>query len=184
MIVSWISMLVVILLGGALIGLLVVELLQTRKRAPFIPSSFKSIHLMLERIPLPSSGLVIDLGAGDGRFLRQVKATYPQLQVVGYEISLVALLVAHIWNSFSTYPVPIVHQNFLTADLSKANVIFCFLLNKELSVLEHKLLTELKPGTMVISNTFSFPNWQPQIDLFPVDTGLAGHIRVYIVNQP
>ena len=29
-------------------------------------------------------------------------------------------------------------------------------------LLEEKLRAELKPGSRVISNTFKFPNWQPE----------------------
>lgn len=181
-ILSWISVVLVVGVGLGVIIFLVIELIRSQRHAPFIPSSRKSIQVVLDRVHLPMEGLVMDLGAGDGRFLRKVKARYPTLKVVGYEISWLALSVARVWNSFSNYPVPIIHQDFLTADLSQATVVFCFLLPKDLSALEHKLQTELKPGTQVISNTFSFPHWKPQTDLTPQDTGLAGHIRVYIVS--
>lgn len=181
-ILSWVSLGLVLLIGGGFISFLLIELFQTRHRAPFIPSSRKSIRTILDRIPLPTQGLIMDLGAGDGRFLRQVKAKYPTASVKGFEISWVALVVAHLWNSWSRYPVPVIRQDFLQADVSQASVIFCFLLSKDLSALEHKLQTELKPGTRVISNTFSFPNWKPQIDLTPTETNLAGHIRVYVVS--
>lgn len=172
----------VIFIGLGWIIFLVYELIHGRNRAPFIPSSRKAIRVILEKIPLPSNGMVVDLGAGDGKFLRMAKKKYPNLNVVGYEISPLALLVTKIKNICSRNPVQVVNQDMLKADLSTVDMVFCFLLPKDLKHLEQKLRTELRPGTRVISNTFSFPTWQPEQEFTPKSTGLHGFIRVYIVN--
>lgn len=172
----------IIIIGLGWIAFLLYELIQGRNRAPFIPSSRKAIRIILEKIPLPKKGLILDLGAGDGKFLRAAKRTYPTLQVLGYEISPLALLVSKVKNTLSRTKVTVKHQDMFTADLSQADMVFCFLLPKDLKRLEHKLRTELRPGSQVISNTFSFPTWQPAQEFTPQSTGLHGFIRVYVVN--
>lgn len=172
----------IIIIGIAWIVFLVYELIQGRHRAPFIPSSRKAVRVILDKIPFPKSGTVVDLGAGDGKFLRAVKRKYPHLQVIGYEISPLALLVMQVKNWLGKNPVTVLNQDMFTADLSQVDMVFCFLLPKDLEHLEHKLQTELAPGTQVVSNTFSFPNWPPQLELPPKITGLHGFIRLYVVN--
>jgi hypothetical protein len=53
-----------------------------------------------------------------------------------------------------------VKQDLFTADLSKATVITMFLLPEINRKLRPKLL-ELKPGTRVVSNTFTMGDWKP-----------------------
>lgn len=172
----------VIIIGLGWIAFLLYELIQGRNRAPFIPSSRKAIRVTLNKIPLPPTGKIIDLGAGDGKFLRAAKRKYPELNVIGYEISPLALLVTNVKNFFSRTKVTVLKQDMFTADISQADMVFCFLLPKDLKRLEQKLQTELKPGSKVISNTFSFPHWQPDQEFTPQSTGLHGFIRVYVVN--
>ncbi|MEK7540251.1 MAG: class I SAM-dependent methyltransferase [Patescibacteria group bacterium] len=172
----------IIIIGIAWISFLVYELIQGRNRAPFIPSSRKAIRVILDNIPLPTHGIIVDLGAGDGKFLRAVKRHAPKLTSLGYEISPLALLLAKIKNILSRTPMNVLKQDMFSANLSEASLVFCFLLPHDLKRLEHKLQTELKPGTRVVSNTFSFPTWHPELELPPNKTGLHGFIRVYVVN--
>lgn len=171
----------IFILGIFFIVFLLVELILSRKRAPFIPSSKKAIQKILELVPLPEQGLVLDLGSGDGRFLRAVKQKYPQLQVLGYEISPLALVIHKLLNLFLT-KVPVKANDFFFANVSQINVIFCFLLPTDMRRLEQKLQTELPKNAIIISNTFSFKNWLPIQEYKTQITGLAGHIRVYMVK--
>lgn len=172
----------VLVVGIIWILFLIYELIQGRNRAPYIPSSKKAIRFILDTIALPKTGFVIDLGAGDGKFLRAAKQKYPELQLRGYEISPLALLVARLKNTLSRTKIQVINQDMFTTDVSKADVIFCFLLPKDLKQLETKLKTQLKPGSKVISNTFSFPTWQPELEISPKTSKLHGFIRVYVVK--
>ena len=53
-------------------------------------------------------------------------------------------------------------RDFFKASLQDADYVFCFLICDEMNRLEKKLQQELKRGAIVISNTFSFKNWEPQ----------------------
>jgi hypothetical protein len=57
-------------------------------------------------------------------------------------------------------------------DLSRADVIACYLLPDTNKKLEDKLLRELRSGTRVVSNTFLFPGIQ--------ETDKKGKARLYI----
>lgn len=167
--------------GVIVIIFLIRELISGWSRAPFIPSSRASIRSVLQHITFPPQALVVDLGAGDGRFLRAVRRAYPHATVKGFELSWTAYMVTHVVNLFSRYPVRTVLQDMLTADIRNVDVVFCFLLPRDLVKLQRKLQTELPPHAIVISNTFSFSDWQPRTTLSVQQTGLSGHIRVYAV---
>jgi len=89
-------------------------------------------------------------------------AKYAQVQAIGYEYSLIPYTIAVILNLFSKTKIKLNLGNFFQADLSQADYIFCYLITDEMKRLEEKLYEELKPGAIIISNTFRFKNWQPQ----------------------
>ncbi|MBD3359422.1 MAG: hypothetical protein GF365_01805 [Candidatus Buchananbacteria bacterium] len=129
--------------------------------APYICSSNKLIKKIIKEINFKPNSVVYDLGCGDGRFLRQLKK-HKQIQGIGYEYFLMPYIIGQIYNLFSKNKVKIKLKNFFKADLSQADYVFCYLITDEMAKLEKKLKQELKPGALVISNTFKFKNWQPE----------------------
>jgi len=53
-------------------------------------------------------------------------------------------------------------EDIFQTDLGKANIIYTYLWYDLMPPLEEKLKNELRKGTIVITNTSSFPNWQPK----------------------
>jgi len=49
----------------------------------------------------------------------------------------------------------------LEADFSKATVVTVYLLPNLISQLEPRFLTQLKPGTRIVSHSFHMPSWRP-----------------------
>jgi trans-aconitate methyltransferase len=109
-----------------------------------------------------------DLGCGDGRIVLAVKKNFPNLNVFGVEKSclifftkLKALLFLTILtNSKNNFFLE--RKNFFERDLREADIIYCYLPKDLLAKLEEKLKKELKVGTIIITNTTSFPDWQPK----------------------
>lgn len=57
--------------------------------------------------------------------------------------------------------IKIYSRSFFSADLSSYHLITLYATTNVMSRLEKKLRQELKPGAIVISNYFRFPNWKP-----------------------
>jgi hypothetical protein len=72
----------------------------------------------------------------------------------------VAYLKARIF-SFGLNKIKIRHENFWEADLSGADVVFCYLYPDVMKKLAAKLAVGLKPGTIVVSSNFSLPGFVP-----------------------
>ena len=64
------------------------------------------------------------------------------------------------------------------ADLSKATVITMYLLTSVNMRIRDKLLTELKPGTRLVSHAFDMGEWKPE------KTSEVGYRRVYYWTVP
>jgi predicted RNA methylase len=129
--------------------------------APWVPTSMNLIHRMLRLAEVGPEDIVYDLGCGDGRTVITAARRYGA-RAVGLEIDplrylwcrmLVRILGLHD-------RVTILYGNIFSQDLSQADVVTCYLLQTTNDKLEKKLERELRPGTRVVSNTFTFARLQ------------------------
>ena len=127
------------------------------KGSPWVPTTFKMVHKMLDLADIQPNELVYELGCGDGR-IAVIAARKYQARVVGIELNpflwLWCQLVITIFGLRNR--VKVILGNFYKQDLREAEVVVCYLLPKTNKELEGKLLRELRPGTRVVSNTFLF----------------------------
>lgn len=123
--------------------------------APYFPSLKPHIKAALDLLALKEDQVVYDLGCGDGRFLRA--AAKEGLQAVGYELNPFMFLIA--WLSTRKYGrrIRVRFGNFWQADISKADAVFVFLLDKYMAQLDAKLKKEAKRGLKLASHTFKIP---------------------------
>lgn len=158
----------IILLIFSIIGCLaalsvLIGLIQTRG-VPFISSPKKKYNLILQSAKLKPGEVLCDLGCGKAHLLIKAAKEYG-VKGIGYELSWWPYLWAkfNVW--LSEAEVKIYRQNFLEADLSSADVIYCYLFPHIMEKLSHKFITELKPGARVISYAFSLPYKQPDQEI-------------------
>ncbi len=137
-----------------------VLVLPRTRGAMFVSTSRAKLRAILEVLDLPPDSRVIDLGCGDGRFLRAVWRRY-RVRAVGYEINPWAYLLSHTLNLLFRVPAEVRFGDFMKADLSGYDVIFCYLFPDVLRDLAVKLELEARPGTVVVSCNFPLPGWHP-----------------------
>ena len=143
--------------------------------APWVPSTMNTVKKMLALADLEEGDLLIDLGCGDGRMVITAARDYGA-QAVGIEIDP----IRYLWCKILIFlmglreQVQIQFGDFFSHDLSKADVVTCYLLPDTNKRLEDKLLRELKPGTRVVSNTYVFPK--------VVQAEKNGDARLYIFS--
>ncbi len=128
--------------------------------APFVPSSNPTALSMIELANLQKGMTVYDLGSGDGKllFLAAAKGAH----AIGIEIN--PLLVIYTWVKTiltgNLGRVRATWKNFWHTDIQNADVVFIYLLPWRMERLQKKLQKELKPGALVVSNSFIFKNWK------------------------
>jgi len=126
--------------------------------APFVPSRLKSAKRMIELAHISKGTRVIDLGSGDGKLL--FLAASQGGVAIGFEINPFLVLFTNIKAFCSPYKTRVraIWKNFWNSNLSNADVVLLYLIPWKMEKLEQKLLKETKPGTLIISNSFIFPN--------------------------
>lgn len=127
---------------------------------PFI-SSKKDITSEIFKNPLlKNKNLFIDLGSGDGRFVRAaVDAGFQK--GVGFESALWPLLLSKVYSRKYSSKVAFFKRNFFHTDWSEADVLFAYTSPKAMISIEEKFLKESKNGAILISNAFMCPNIKP-----------------------
>ena len=127
------------------------------KGAPWIPSRMNKVREMLSLAEIEPEEIIYDLGCGDGRIIISAVRKY-QAKAVGIEINL----ILYLWCQFLISVlglrkrIRVIYGNFFKEDLSKADIVVCYLLQETNDRLEEKLIYELKPSARVVSNSFSF----------------------------
>jgi SAM-dependent methyltransferase len=151
--------------------------LPATKGALYVSTSRVRISAFLNAVPMETGQLLVDIGCGDGRVLRQVGRKYG-VRSVGYELNLLAYLKAKVL-CCGRKNIQIMLRNFWTADLSEADVVFCYLFPDVMKDLAAKLKSDLKPGAVVVSCNFDLPGFMPERILRPGNSLHNDPIYVY-----
>ena len=69
--------------------------------------------------------------------------------------------LAKIQNWFKKNNLDIRRNDIFKVDLSKIDLVYCFLSVKMMKLLKNKFLKELKPGAQIISYQFRLPEFEP-----------------------
>ena len=134
---------------------------ESKKIVPFVPSPQVVVDKMIELAGVKKGDVVYDLGSGDGRIV--IAAAKRGARAVGFEIDpdLVAESRANIQKAGVQESAEIRNQDILTVDLSGASVITMYLLPDVNLKLRPNLLSQLKPGSRVVSHSFDMGDWKP-----------------------
>lgn len=148
--------------------LAILFLLPIFQGAPFIPTDKKKLPTIIKLAGIKSGQKIVDLGSGDGRLV--IALAKAGAEAHGYEINPFL-----VW--WSRYKIKraglkekaFVHQKgFWRANLQPFDLVVLFGIGHIMEKLEKKLKKELKPGAKVVSNCFTFPNWQHSIKEGPI----------------
>jgi hypothetical protein len=173
---------VVLGLTGALFIIKMIYVISTALALPFtqgalyVSTSGPRIKAFLDAVAMTPGQLLIDLGCGDGRVLSSACTRYG-VRAVGYEINLMAYCRAWLRCLFKK-GARVVRSNFWSADLSRADVLFCYLFPDVMERLAKKIHDEVKPGAIVVSCNFPIPGIVPHQVLRP--KGELHHDPIYI----
>ena len=155
----------------------VAAVLPVTRGALYVSTSRKRIAAILDALPVQPEQMVIDLGCGDGRVLRRFRNRYGA-RSIGYEMNPVAYIKARIL-CLGIGGISVRMKNFWKADLTAADVVFCYLFPDVMDELSEKLCRELKPGATVVSCNFELPGWRPERILRPGNSLHNDPIYIY-----
>lgn len=125
--------------------------------APFVPVSSEEINKILKLAEPKPGEILYDLGSGDGRIIIEAVKNY-NVRAIGIEINPFLFYFSRwkIKKLGLQAKVKVLQGNFFKKDISQANIIIIYLLQRTNYRLEKKFLSDLRPGTRIISKSFIF----------------------------
>lgn len=133
--------------------------------APSVPWMRKAVVERFDK-EVRSKGLiapvVLELGSGWGTLAFAAAKVCPSATIIGYEISPVPLFYSRVKAKLCGYRnVKFISADLFKEDFSKADIVMTYLTMPHMEKLKVKFDAELKPGAIVICNTFPVPDWTP-----------------------
>ena len=142
---------------------------QAQQRIPdvvYIPTPHHVVTEMLQIAGVTKDDVVYDLGSGDGRLVIAAAKRYGA-RGVGVDIDSQRIREgrANARDAGVADRVQFLQQDLFATDIRAATVVTLYLLPKLNLQLRPKLLSELRPGTRVVSHAFDMDDWHPDKEL-------------------
>ncbi|HYR37205.1 MAG TPA: methyltransferase domain-containing protein, partial [Burkholderiales bacterium] len=130
---------------------------------PYVPSPQSVVSDMLRYADVTANDFLIDLGSGDGRIVLTAAKVFGA-RGFGVEIKedLVKRANEAAQKEGLADRVKFMKADLFKTDISQATVITMYLLPDTVNLLKDKLLTELKPGTRIVSHDYPLTGWIPE----------------------
>ena len=134
---------------------------QIGKDVMWLPTRDELIQKLLEAAQVGPQDEVVDLGAGDGKIaIAAARQFGAKAWGIEYNKDLAALAQRNAQRAGVADRVRIVQGDIFKEDFSQATVVTLYLL-EELNAQIRPTLLAMRPGTRVLSNTFSMGDWEP-----------------------
>jgi SAM-dependent methyltransferase len=126
----------------------------------WVPTPQVLVDQMLDLAKVTPKDYVIDLGSGDGRTVITAAQRGARALGIEYNPDMVELSRQNAAQAGVAERARFSRENLFEADLSQATVITMFLLERINLKLRPRLL-KLRPGTRIVSNSFTMGDWEP-----------------------
>ncbi len=145
---------------AAFVLLLLVYWRTDQSRVPLYLSNPATARALLQLLPATPCH-VADLGCGHGGLLRRLARARPDATFIGIEHAPLPWL----WGKLASRTLPnlrIRYGDFWNSPLDPYDVVYAFLSPVPMADLMHKARAEMRPGMLLVSNTFAAPGVEPE----------------------
>ena len=127
--------------------------------APFLPTRPSRIKAGLDLLDLRPGQIMVELGSGDGRMLRE--AARRGIHAIGYELN--PILIWYCWLVGWRYHgrITLRRRNYWKEPLPVCDGIYTFLLVPYMTRLDAKIVSEKHGSLKLVSFAFPIPNKKP-----------------------
>src|SRR3954468_11555082 len=139
------------------------DLTPIKDAGPYVPSPESVVSDMLRYAEVNEKDFLIDLGFGDGRIVLNAAKVFGA-RGFGVEIKedLVRKANEAAQKEGLAERVKFIKADLFKTDISQASIITMYLLPDTVNMLKDKFLTELKPGTRIVSHDYPLTGWIPE----------------------
>jgi SAM-dependent methyltransferase len=150
---------------------------QQGKDVIWVPTPDSLLIKMLETAQVTNKDIVYDLGAGDGKIAIEAARRYGARAVgIEFDPQMAEHARQNAKNAGVADKVTIITGDIFAEDFSQATVVTLYLL-PSLNGKLYPTLLNMKPGTRIVSNTFTIGSWIPD-KTFYGDSGTVGYFWV------
>ena len=136
---------------------------QQRPEVPYVPTDDRVVAEMLAIANVGKNDVLYDLGSGDGRIVITAAKKFGTRGIgVDIDPERVKEANANAVKAGVTDRVRFVQQDLFQTDIREATVVTLYLLPDVNLRLRPKLLSDLKPGTRVVSHNYDMGDWEPE----------------------
>lgn len=133
---------------------------QAGKDVIWVPTPQELVDKMMELAKVTSSDYVVDLGSGDGRTVIAAAKLGANARGIEFDPNMVELSKHNAAAAGVSARAQFAKADIFETDFSNATVVTMFLLPSINMRLRPKLL-DMRPGTRIVSNSFTMEDWQP-----------------------
>ncbi len=129
----------------------------------YYPTPPETVAEMLRMAGIKKGDVLYDLGSGDGR-IPIAAATQYGIRAVGIEIDpkLVTKAEENARQANVSQLVRFRNEDMFRVNYSDATIVTLYLSEKLNVLLRPKLLSELRPGSRIVSHDFRMGDWKPE----------------------
>lgn len=169
---TWLFPMIALVLAGFYIN-------GVREKVPLYLSNSITEQALADLFRKTGGGTFIDLGCGLGGVIDRVSKELPEARVIGVETAPLSFLASWLRiNGQGRANARVLYQSTWHADVGDADVVYAFLSPAPMAKLYDKLKSEMKPGSLFISNSFAVPEREPD-EVIPVDDGRQTQLLVW-----
>ena len=158
------------------------EVGQAGKDVVWVPTPQLLVDKMLDMGKVTAKDYVIDLGSGDGRTVITAAKRGARALGIEYNPEMVELSKRNAAKEGVSDKATFIKADLFESDFSQATVITMFLL-PDLNMRIRPKLLELKPGTRIVSNSFSMGAWSAD-QIVTADTDCSSFCSAYFWIVP
>ena len=155
---------------------------QEGKHVSWVPTPQELVDKMLDMAKVTEKDYVIDLGSGDGRTVITAAKRGAKALGIEYNPEMVELSKRNAAKEGVGDKASFVKADLFESDLSQAQVITMFLL-PDINIRLRPKILNLKPGTRIVSNTFTMGDWSAD-ETATVKDGCASYCTAHLWIVP
>ena len=137
----------------------------SRTRVPLFLSSRDATRSVADVLPRDRSFTFLDMGCGLGGVLSSLARTRPLGQYHGIESAPLPFLVSRLRAITGSGRLCITWGDYDELDLSRYDVVYAYLSPAAMSEVWRKASSEMRPGSLLISNSFAVPGVAPGVTI-------------------
>ena len=150
-----------------------------RTQVPLYLSNRSTAAAVAELLPAAPARL-LDIGAGTGSLLRPLAHTRPDCHFTGVELAPAAWLLGHLL--CARHPnIDWRRDDLFARPWQDYDVVYAFLSPVPMAAVWEKAAAEMRPGALLVSNSFPVPDREPD---FAVDVDDRRTTRLYCYRAP